>query len=107
MSTRLLIPVSKFPNLDAVKRFLIAQGHADVRLRAVSNYLGAGPHVILGVPEDLTAQQIANATAAIQNHVTNQPVPSPATFFKLVAPDGSVWRVGVNNAGEVRTARIP
>lgn len=106
MSTRLLVPVTKRPVLSTVEAFIESRGFTVLGMTAVRNYLENGPHLIIRLAEDLTANQITNATAVIQNHVNNQQAPSPATFIKLVAPNGTVWRVGVDNNGDLRTQQV-
>lgn len=102
MTERLVIQVSKQPDLNALHKFLVTQGIVVVDLIAVGNYLDSGPHVILvfegAIPPGL-AQRIVDKIAA-------QPAPPVATFLKFISPDGSTWKLGVNNAGEVKTVKV-
>lgn len=94
---RLEIPLDKYADPVHIQAEVEAHGAVVVDAVAYENYQGKGPHLLLVVQGPVPADLVD----FVKDSVRNQPAPAKATFLFLRSPSGALWRVGVDDAGQL------
>jgi hypothetical protein len=96
-TTRLEIPLDQSADAVVLQAELEALGVVVIDAMAYENYQGKGPYLLLAVQGPVPA----NLVEFVQESVRKRPAPPKATFLFLRSPSGAVWRVGVDDAGQL------
>ena len=96
-TTRLEVPLERKADPVAIQTDVEAHGAKVVDAMVYENYQGKGPHLLLTIEGAIPADLVD----FVKESARNQPTPTKASFMFLRSPGGALWRVGVDDAGQL------